>query len=225
MPSSFQGAHRSQVILLNILIALYNSSYDAIYENADEEFLALFAQKTVQFVRAPDENVYIPPFNLIEIVVAGAFEWWLAKPTYEYLNDWVMGIIYSPLLLIAAFFETRTAAEIARNRLRGEEDDDTIEEWEQMESEVDFEAEGWAKKVQSVKSNVEDDPCVIELRRVQAEVDELKRLLLEVGKAVGAGTGAGAEGSSTARGKQPSKGKKGDSLIDIDEGSGEDDSE
>ena len=55
------------VILLNILIALYNSAYEDITGNADDEYMALFAQKTMQFVRAPDENVFIAPFNLIEM--------------------------------------------------------------------------------------------------------------------------------------------------------------
>ena len=47
------------VILLNILIALYNSAYSDITDNAVDEYMALFAQKTIQFVRAPDENVFI----------------------------------------------------------------------------------------------------------------------------------------------------------------------
>lgn len=48
------------IVLLNILIALYNSSYSDISGNADDEFMALFSRKTLQFVRAPDENVFIP---------------------------------------------------------------------------------------------------------------------------------------------------------------------
>ena len=62
------------VILLNVLIALYSSAYSEITENATDEYLALvsqfpcrglsdmpqFAQKALQFVRAPDENVFIP---------------------------------------------------------------------------------------------------------------------------------------------------------------------
>ena len=95
--------------------------------------MALFSQKTMTFVRAPDENVFMPPFNLIEIfLLVLPFEWWMGKATYERLNDIVMGFLYFPLLLIAAFLETRTAAEIRDNRARGEEDDDSIEEWEQM---------------------------------------------------------------------------------------------
>jgi hypothetical protein len=47
-------------VLLNILIALYNSAYEDISSNATDEYMAIFAQKTMQFVRAPDENVFIP---------------------------------------------------------------------------------------------------------------------------------------------------------------------
>jgi hypothetical protein len=169
------------VILLNILIALYNSAYEDIYENANDEYLALFSQKTMQFVRAPDENVFIAPFNLIEIfLLALPFEWWMGKKTYERLNDIVMAVVYSPLLLVAAYFETRTAAEIRRNRSRGEEDDDTTEEWEQLG--VDFEADGWDKRVQAVKPNVEEEAAVLEVRKLREEVEELKKLLVQLVK-------------------------------------------
>lgn len=47
------------LVLLNILIALYNSAYEDITENATDEYMALFSHKTLQFVRAPDENVFI----------------------------------------------------------------------------------------------------------------------------------------------------------------------
>lgn len=52
-------ANISPTVLLNILIALYNSAYEDITGNAVDEYMALFAQKALQFVRAPDENVFI----------------------------------------------------------------------------------------------------------------------------------------------------------------------
>ena len=169
------------VILLNILIALYNSAYEDITENAVDEYMALFSQKTMQFVRAPDENVFIAPFNLVELfLLVLPFEWWMPKDKYERLNDIVMGIIYSPLLVITAFIETRQAHRVSYNRRRGEEDDDTVEEWEQVLGECDFEPDGWDKKVQSSKPNVEFDTAVLEVRKLQREVGELKDLLLEM---------------------------------------------
>lgn len=177
------------VILLNILIALYNSAYEDITGNAIDEYMALFSQKTMQFVRAPDENVFIAPFNLIELFcLVLPFEWWMPKDKYERLNDIVMGIIYSPLLVITAFMETRQAHRVSFNRRRGEEDDDQIQEWEQVLHECDFEADGWDKKVQATKPNVEFDTAVLEIKKLQSEVGELKQLLIEMKEKQGWGS-------------------------------------
>lgn len=166
------------VILLNILIALYNSAYVDITDNALDEYMALFAHKTMQYVRAPDENVFIAPFNLVEIFcLIIPFEWWMPANLYARLNDYVMAFLYSPLLAVAAFFEMRSAREISTNRKRGDLDDDTIEEWEQMNDQIDFESEGWVKKVQSAKSNVEDDQATLEVRQLRSELNEMKEML------------------------------------------------
>ncbi|KIW14624.1 hypothetical protein PV08_07408 [Exophiala spinifera] len=166
------------VILLNILIALYNSAYEDITENAIDEYMAMFAQKTLQFVRAPDENVFIAPLNLIEMFfLILPFEWWMDKARYQRLNDYVMGIVYSPLLLITAALEARDARFVRDNRKRGEEDDDTIEEWEEMQGEIDFESEGWAKKVDSSKPIVDVDADVVEIRELKEQVKELREMV------------------------------------------------
>ena len=172
------------VILLNVLIALYNSAYEDITENAIDEYLALFAQKTMQFVRAPDENVFIAPFNLIEIVcLILPFEWWMPRHKYQKLNDYVMGIIYSPLLLITAFFETRTARKVKFNRSRNESDDDTIEEWEQLQGELDVEGTGWSKRVEESSPNVVVNTTLEEVKVLREEVKELKDMLQDMAQA------------------------------------------
>ncbi|KZF23335.1 hypothetical protein L228DRAFT_219586 [Xylona heveae TC161] len=166
------------VVLLNILIALYNSAYEDITDNAIDEYMALFSQKTMQFVRAPDENVFIPPFNLIEmLLLILPFEWWMPKATYERVNDYVMGVIYSPLLLLTAWIESRQAADVTSNRQRGEEDDDTIEEWEQMGNHIDFETEGWSKEVAHTAPNVEINATLLEVRELKDQIKELKSLV------------------------------------------------
>ncbi|KAH6333474.1 hypothetical protein HBI37_168860 [Parastagonospora nodorum] len=176
------------VILLNILIALYNSAYEDITENAIDEYMALFSQKTMQFVRAPDENVFIAPFNLIEMFfLILPFEWWMADKTYEKLNDYVMSFLYSPLLVVTAFIETKEAAKVNYNRRRGEEDEDTTHEWEQVLHECDFEADGWDKKVQASKPNVEYDTAVLEVKKLQEQVQEMKGLLLAMSEKKGWG--------------------------------------
>ena len=99
-------------------------------------------------------------------------------------SDYVMATIYSPLLVMAAFFETKVAAEINANRQRGDEDDDTIEEWEQMNDQIDFEADGWNKTVDGAKSNLEQDPAVFEVQKLRDEVGHLKQMIEEMHKAV-----------------------------------------
>lgn len=148
----------------------------------------MFAQKTMGFVRAPDENVFIPPFNLIEIfVLALPLEWWMDKKLYERINDYVMATIYSPLLLVSAYFEMRTAKDIRSNRARGEDDDDTVEEWEQMDGSVDFEADGWAKAVSTAKSNLDEDLTVTEVKKLRGEVERLTKLVEGLAAIVAAG--------------------------------------
>lgn len=184
------------VILLNVLIALYNSAYEDVTDNAIDEYLALFSQKTLQFVRAPDENVFIAPFNLVEMVfLVLPFEWWMSKKQYARLNDYVMGIIYSPLLLVTAYLETRTARSVRFNRRRNEADDDTIEEWEQLADELDVEGSGWGKKVQDTAPNVVTDATLVELKELKEDMKELKALLrgLQGGNGQQNGNGNGVE--------------------------------
>ena len=142
------------------------------------EYLALFSQKTMQFVRAPDENTFVPPFNLIEIFgLVLPCEWWMSKQRYEYLNDLVMGVVYAPLLVVTAFLEVQTARKVRFNRDRNESDDDTIEEWEQMADEMDFESTGWAKRVEQTKPNVVDDETLLTVRSLKKQMEEMKEML------------------------------------------------
>lgn len=168
------------VVLLNILIALYNSAYQDITDNATDEYLALFAQKTMQYVRAPDENVFISPLNLIEIfVLVLPLEWWMPKSKYERFNYYIMAIIYSPLLVLTAALETRQAHLIRSNKRRGVEDEDECEEWEQLQDQCDFEADGWDRKVCETKPNVEQS-AITECMELKKQLAELKTLVEKV---------------------------------------------
>jgi hypothetical protein len=181
---------------LNILIALYNSAYEDISGNATDEYMAIFAQKTMQFVRAPDENVFIPrkflllvktwcqliptlAFNLIEILgLVVPFEWWLSRKHYAKLNDIVMGIIYSPLLVITAWIETRQADAIKWNRRHGEEDENDTQEWEHVAEEVDFDLDdNWKEEVKQNTPDIRVDPCTVEVRELKEQVAVLTELV------------------------------------------------
>ncbi len=59
----------TSLILSNILVALFSDAYSSIVGSADEQYQAYFAQKVVGLTRAPDEFVFVPPFNLVEILL------------------------------------------------------------------------------------------------------------------------------------------------------------
>ncbi|KAL3482261.1 hypothetical protein BJX99DRAFT_85006 [Aspergillus californicus] len=169
-------------ILLNILIALYNSAYEAISGNATDEYMAIFAAKTMQFARAPDENVFVPPFNLIEIIfLILPFEWWLPTQYYARLNDIVMGVIYAPLLLVIGFLEVREARRIRSNRRRGEEDDGDVEEWEHIAEQVDFEIDDtWRQSVRETSPNVHVDQYSLEIIQLKEQVQSLTDMVRQL---------------------------------------------
>jgi len=157
---------------------LYNSAYEAITENATDQYLALFAKKTMQFVRAPDENVFIAPFNLIEIfLLILPLEWWVERELYQKINNIIMGIIYFPILLVTAAIETKQAHTVQINRRKRQNDDDTIEEWEQLDLEFSIDEDGWAKLVEDSKPNLDVTKDVTEVLLLKDEVKKLQHLL------------------------------------------------
>ncbi|KKK24729.1 hypothetical protein AOCH_004217, partial [Aspergillus ochraceoroseus] len=190
------------IILLNILIALYNSAYEDISGNATDEYMAIFAQKTMQFIRAPDENVFIPPFNLIEVLfLILPFEWWLPAEYYARLNEVVMGAIYSPLLLITALFEVREARRIIWNRRHGEEDDNNMQEWEHMAEQVDFEVDdSWKQLVQETSPNIHVDQCSLEIIQLREQIQVLARMVGQLTDEKATASFMNGESSSTMAG-------------------------
>ncbi|PKY08474.1 hypothetical protein P168DRAFT_286590 [Aspergillus campestris IBT 28561] len=190
-------------ILLNILIALYNSAYEDISGNANDEYMAVFAQKTMQFIRAPDENVFIPPFNLLEIVfLIIPFEWWLPRQHYARLNDIVMGIIYSPILVVTAYFETRDARRIRSNRRRGEEDDDHMQEWEHVAGGVDFDLDdSWKQVVEDTTPNVLEDSTGSEIAQLKKQISDLTDMIRVFTESSGSGVPCDEPSSAVAEGE------------------------
>ena len=117
-------------------------------------------------------------FNLIEIfLVCLPFEWWLSRERYRQLNDYVMGFIYSPLLLLTSYLERRAAHKVLWNRKRGEAEDDIIHEWEVQEAEDETEDDDWTKKVIATRPNIQTDTAVLEIRSLQKDVAQLKEML------------------------------------------------
>jgi len=107
-------------VLLNILIALFNQAYSVVtgtglmipiysywLDNAVDEFLAVFSGKTLEYIRAPDENTYCPPYNLIQLFILFPLHPLLRKSTYRRLNQIIMKTVYFISLLLVAFYESQ----------------------------------------------------------------------------------------------------------------------
>ncbi|KAK7060397.1 Calcium channel yvc1 [Paramarasmius palmivorus] len=94
------------VILLNVLISLFSSAYEDVVDDAEAQYLAFFAGKTVSMVRAPDSYVYPAPFNLIEVFFVSPFEWCLDRKAYAKLNRVIMSFIFFVPLTTIALFES-----------------------------------------------------------------------------------------------------------------------
>jgi len=80
------------IVLLNVLISLFSSAYSdvciltvcprvdheltgsQVVDDAEAQYLAFFASKTVGMIRAPDSYVYPAPFNLVEVFFVAPFE-------------------------------------------------------------------------------------------------------------------------------------------------------
>lgn len=100
------------IILLNVLISLFASAYQNVVDDAEAQYLAFFAGKTVGMIRAPDVYVYPAPFNLIEIIFVAPFDFIpgarLSNKSYAKLNRAVMRVVFIlPLTVIALYESTR----------------------------------------------------------------------------------------------------------------------
>lgn len=105
------------LILLNVLIALYSQAYSDVVENATDEYLAQYSSKILKYVRAPDAKIFCPPLNLIEIFLLDIpLSWWMRKEYYIAICDRVMLLLYFPLLIFIANYESQVAKRVNYNR-------------------------------------------------------------------------------------------------------------
>lgn len=111
-----------------------------------------------------------------------------------------MTVIYSPLLLIVAFLETRDARRIRWNRGRGEEDDDDVQEWEHVVEEVDFDLDDvWRESVRESTPNINVDRACQEIMQLQQQVNELTGIVKQLSDEKIGGSSGGNGESSNAR--------------------------
>jgi hypothetical protein len=170
------------VILLNILISLFSSAYADVTDDAEAEFLAFFAGRTIGMIRAPDDYVYPSPFNIIEIIVVSPWEVILSQKVFAKLNRAVMSVVFFIPLCIIAVFEAQL--DTTKNKFmynlfgqteEGEEDDpanqDPLTEHEDGEiSKVAF-----SELIKVFPNSYQSSEAVIvnEIKELRKRVDEL----------------------------------------------------
>lgn len=89
-----------------------------------------------------------------------------------------MGIIYSPLLVITAWLETRQAGRIQWNRRHGEEDENDTQEWGHVAEGVDFDLEdSWKEEVKQSTPDIKADHCTVEIRQLKEQVAVLTEMV------------------------------------------------
>ncbi|KAL1924307.1 uncharacterized protein VTP21DRAFT_7342 [Calcarisporiella thermophila] len=95
----------SSVILLNLLIALFNDSYQNIVEGANSEYFCFFTFKVIRYLKIPDHYPFAPPFNIIEIFLILPLKPCISKHTYRQINRMVLIAIFWPALFAIASYE------------------------------------------------------------------------------------------------------------------------
>ncbi|ETW84143.1 receptor-activated Ca2+ cation channel [Heterobasidion irregulare TC 32-1] len=192
------------IVLLNVLISLFSSAYSDVVEDAEAEFLAYFAGKTVSLIRTPDSFVYPAPFNLIETPFIAPFELFLSSSAYAtvmtlflllfyntglILNRYVMSVLFFiPLSIIALYESTRGNAKFKwmndfMNGSFEEEDSPAIRDPEVDEGDVD---EGYAiskvpfsELIKAFPDTQQSTEATItkEIHEVKIQLDALMKLL------------------------------------------------
>lgn len=115
------------MLLSNILVAFFASAYDKTVDDADDVFRAYFCSKVVSTIRAPDQFVYLPPFNLVEAFFVAPFEFVLPRRVYATINRYIQSTLFCLPLAVIALHESRREVTLAK-RIRLEMLDDMPEE-------------------------------------------------------------------------------------------------
>ncbi|ORX33691.1 calcium activated cation channel [Kockovaella imperatae] len=179
------------IILVNVLIALFGSAYSDVEENATDEYLAFFANKTIDLIRAPDSYVYPAPFNLLEAFFIAPLEWILPSTWYVKLNRIILSTIFAIPLIIIALFESQISHPASRKRLqllfgdtggsaREEEDDPKVLDPDGGEDdEGEISRVSYKELVSEFPNTTITESAVIEheMRIMQKKLDEMERLL------------------------------------------------
>lgn len=105
------------VILLNILIALFSQAYSDVIANANNEYLYQYSTRVLKYIRAPDEKIFLPPFNIIEVFLLDVpLFWWMDRKLFNNICNKILVVLYFPLLFFISNYESKLAKRVVYNR-------------------------------------------------------------------------------------------------------------
>ncbi|KAL7282554.1 hypothetical protein ACG7TL_004025 [Trametes sanguinea] len=181
------------VILLNVLISLFSSAYEDVVEDAAAEYLTYFAGKVISMIRAPDEFIYPPPFNIIEIFLVAPFEFFVSDRTYAKINRYVMSVVFFVPLCIIALYESQL--DPSKNRWvkdwfsspdEGGEDaphfQDPEAEGEDAARGLKISKKSFQELIAAFPDTTHSSEAVIigEVKELKSEIAELKKMIAEL---------------------------------------------
>ncbi|KAH7067064.1 calcium activated cation channel [Auriculariales sp. MPI-PUGE-AT-0066] len=180
----------STIILLNVLISLFSSAYQEVVDDAEAQYLAFFASKTVGMIRAPDTYVYPAPFNLLEAFFIVPFEFCTSTATYALINRVIMRTIFTAPLAAIALYESsskqspnRFLSQWIRSMDADDQEDpeqfadphiDDNEEDGRQISRVPFEQ---LKKRLPNTARSSEESILLEIRKLQKQLDAISKRL------------------------------------------------
>jgi len=184
------------ILLLNILIALFNSAYENVADDAIAQYMAFFTSKTVSAVRAPDSFVYVAPFNLVEICIL-PLEFVLSTKAYAAINRVLLTVLFFPALcaitLFESYYEKKFLAGPGSQRRRPTLDEDNLDydfDEDPSMSDLNDIPQGTQGEISTVKFEelVKSFPdlqtststqILNEVRKLKKELEEVKRQVRE----------------------------------------------
>ncbi|KAJ9114907.1 hypothetical protein QFC20_001280 [Naganishia adeliensis] len=95
----------TNTLLVTILISILSNRYAAISANAKEEHLFQRASSTIEGVKADSIFLYLPPLNIIALIVISPLSWVLNPHALHRLNVFAIRVTSFPILLAISLWE------------------------------------------------------------------------------------------------------------------------
>ncbi|KAI9105450.1 hypothetical protein DFS34DRAFT_644263 [Phlyctochytrium arcticum] len=94
----------SYLVFMNLLIAVFNNSYDEVRQRSEVEYQLLLAEKILEHIQRSYEVPFLPPANLVEILFLPVFPI-MGRDRTRHVLEYVCAILFLPELLLIGIYE------------------------------------------------------------------------------------------------------------------------